>query len=339
MNILLCKVGGLGDSLSALPALAALRESRRDAVLSVLCSPVGAQVFAAVPGVRPVVIERAGLSGRPGLRQVPDLVRRLGQQHVVLLSYDECTTVHVVARMVGRRRVGFAAGIARGEGLLRERLPFDNRVSPYEQTLDLVRTLCPPGLALTRVAPVVEPPGPWLALRGVEGPYGVVHVGAATALQRWDPARFVATARALSARTGFPWLIIDMAARLSLPGLAGLIGEARGFVGNHSGPLHLAAALGVPWVAVAGPSARVWDPPWPDVPGRVLRADMECVGCGRLGAPVRECPLETPGACLDALTSGQVAGAMLEILESAEHEAPAYPSCPDGSRPLSPAGW
>jgi ADP-heptose:LPS heptosyltransferase len=272
---------------------------------------------------------------------VPDLVRRIGTQDIALLSHDECTTVHVVARMVGRRRLGFAAGIARGEGLLRERLTFDPRISPYEHAMDLVRRVCPQVLPLARVAPVIEPPDGWLAQRGIDGPYGVVHVGAATALQRWEAARFIDTARHLSAVTRYPWLIIDMAAKLSLPGLGGLIGRARGFVGNHSGPLHLAAALGVPWVAVAGPSARAWDPPWTDVPGRVLRADMPCVGCGRLGAPVRECPNNTPGACLDALTAEQVAGAMLEILESRAHDRvvrPAQLAGPDDPCALSPAG-
>lgn len=316
MNILLCKVGGLGDSLSALPALAALRACRPEAVVSVLCSPVGAEIFSTVPGVRCVAVERSTLRGWNGLRRVPDLVGRVGPQDVVLLSYDECTAVHLVARMVGERRLGFAAGISRGEGLLRERLPFAAATSPYEQTLDLVRRVCPDGIVLRRVRPAVEPVAPWLAARGIEGPYGLLHAGAATALQRWGVDRFGAAARALSATTGFPWLVIDAGAGLSVRELGGLIAGARGFVGNHSGPLHLAAALGVPWVAVAGPSARAWDPPWDDVPGVVLRADLDCVGCGRVGAPVHVCPRATPGACLGLLTPEHVAAAMRALLES-----------------------
>lgn len=314
--VLLCKVGGLGDSLSALPALAALRGCLPEARLTVLCSPVGAEVFAAVPGVRAVVEERTALSGPAGVSRVPGLARRLGRQDVALLSFDECTAVHLAARVVAKRRVGFAAGIARGEALLSDALPFDDGVSPYEQTLDLARHVCGTDLPLIRPLPLAEVPGHWLARRRVEGPYGILHAGAATPLQRWGIDSFKAAAWMLTERTGIPWLIVDASGGLSLAHLAGLIAGARGFVGNHSGPLHLAAALGVPWVAVAGPSARAWDPPWRDVPGRVLRGDLDCVACGALGTPARSCPRNTPGACLDALTPRQVAGAMREILES-----------------------
>lgn len=323
--ILLCKVGGLGDSLSALPALAALRACRPEAEVSVLCSPVGAEVFAAVPGVRAVIEDRAALAGPAGLSRVPALARRLGRQDIVLLSFDECTAVHVAARVVGRRRIGFASGIALGQGLLNEALPFDPALSPYETTLALVRRLCGPDVALRRVPPHCEVPDAWLARRRVEGPYGLLHAGAATNLQRWGIDRFKATAWMLSERTGIPWLITDASGGLTVPQLAGLIAGARGFIGNHSGPLHLAAAVGVPWVAVAGPSAWAWDPPWPDVPGRVLRADLGCVACGTLGAPVRACPLDTPRVCLDALTPRRVAGAMREVLELSAACPPSRP--------------
>lgn len=325
-RILLCKVGGLGDSLSALPALAALRASRPDCALTVLCSPIGAEVFAAVPDVRMVVEDRASLSGPAGLSRVPALARELGRQDVALLSFDECTAVYVTARVISRRRIGFDAGIARGQGLLNEALPFDAAVSPYRQALELVRGLCAPSPALRRVPPVADVPAHWLARRRIDGAYGILHAGAATELQRWGLDRFKATAWLLSECTGIPWLIVDASAGLSLSQLAGLIGGAQGFVGNHSGPLHLAAALGVPWVGVAGPSARAWDPPWHDVPGRILRGDLDCVACGALGAPVRVCPRNTPRACLDALTPRAVAGAMREVLESSAACPPNRPA-------------
>lgn len=315
-SILFCKVGGLGDSLSALPALAALCACLPDAAVTVLCSAIGAEVFAAVPGPRLVTADRAALVGAAGLGRVPALARRLGRHDVALLSHDECSAVHLVARLTARRRIGFAASIARGEALLRERLPFDADAGPYVLAQRLVRSLCPQAGPPRRVRPMTEAPVPWLARRGVSGPYGIVHSGAAGALQRWGVDRFTAAARMLSEATGLPWLLIDGPSGLTLAGLAGVMAGARGVVGNHSGPLHLAAALGVPWVAVAGPSARAWDPPWRDVPGRVLRGDLDCVSCGRVGAPAVVCPRGTPGACLDALTPREVTGAMLEILES-----------------------
>lgn len=316
-RILVCKVGGLGDTLSMLPALAALRRARPDAVLTLLSGPAGAEVVPDALGVRVVTVARDRLSGGAGLRLLPELMRRVGPQEVALLSHDECSCVHLLARMVARRRIGFAAGVARGERLLNDRLPFDDTRSPYLLSLDLIVHVCGADTILERVAPYTAAPpssGPWMA-----GPdaYGILHPGAAGQLQRWGVGRFGRVARRLAEATGYPWLLVDANHGLSVRQLGGLIAGARGFVGNHSGPLHLAAALGVPWVAVAGPSARAWDPPWPDVPGRVLRASLPCVACGRIGAPARDCASGTPGACLDAITPDAVVDAVVAVLGQA----------------------
>jgi ADP-heptose:LPS heptosyltransferase len=64
------------------------------------------------------------------------------------------------------------------------------------------------------------------------------------------------------------------AADLPLERLAALIARAGAFVGNDSGPTHLAAALGRPTVALFGPTdPAVWAPLGPGV--RVLAGDVE----------------------------------------------------------------
>ncbi len=53
---------------------------------------------------------------------------------------------------------------------------------------------------------------------------------------------------------------------LTLPNLVGVMANARGYLGNDSGPTHLASACGLPVLAVFGPTdARVWAPPGADV--------------------------------------------------------------------------
>jgi ADP-heptose:LPS heptosyltransferase len=83
----------------------------------------------------------------------------------------------------------------------------------------------------------------------------------------------------------------------SLPRLAALLAESRGYFGNDSGVSHLAAALGVPTVAVFGPTdPAVWAPlgpkvsvvaprgdaPWPTVDD-VLTALRKLLGDGTPG--------------------------------------------------------
>jgi hypothetical protein len=58
-----------------------------------------------------------------------------------------------------------------------------------------------------------------------------------------------------------PSVLVVRVAGVSLPRLAALLVECRGYVGNDSGVSHLAAALGVPTVAVFGPTdPAVWAP-------------------------------------------------------------------------------
>lgn len=87
--------------------------------------------------------------------------------------------------------------------------------------------------------------------------------------------------------------------------LARRLGECAAFVGNDSFPMHLAAAVETPVVAIFGPSnVRAWGPYAPDAPGRavvVRRDDLPCSPCfyhgHSLGTP-EGCP---PRPCLTEL--------------------------------------
>lgn len=280
-RVLLCKVGGLGDSLSVLPVVHALLQAGVE--LRVLASPVG----------------RAVLGGFfPGLRFAGWGTRA----EVALLSYDERTTTHLRAALAAPRRIGFASGIAKGRRLLTEALPFDPTRPVVDHAFDLARVF----LEQPDRSPAWPPP----PVARQDGGYGVIHAGAAHPLQRWP---HMAEARiALEAATGFPWRLVGGDERLPMPAFLALLAGARGVVGNHSGPVHLAAALGVPWLALAGPSAREWDP-WPGTvgqvgAGQVLRAGLPCQPCGRVGAPARTCP--HGGTCLSALSVAAVVQAV-----------------------------
>jgi lipopolysaccharide heptosyltransferase I len=71
---------------------------------------------------------------------------------------------------------------------------------------------------------------------------------------------------------------VDLCGRTSLSELAALTRRASLCVANDSGPLHLAAALGTPLVAIFGPTDPVWVGPY----GRsdaVVRAGVPCSPC------------------------------------------------------------
>jgi heptosyltransferase-2 len=92
--------------------------------------------------------------------------------------------------------------------------------------------------------------------------------------------------------------------------LATLLSTCALFVGNDSFPMHLAAAVGIPTVAIFGPSnAEAWGPYTPDTPERariVRRTDLACMPCiyrgHTLGTP-QGCP---PRPCLTELSVASV---------------------------------
>jgi hypothetical protein len=119
----------------------------------------------------------------------------------------------------------------------------------------------------------------------------VVHPGAASSARRWPADRFAAVALALHARgervvvtgtaderplaervaadAGLPAAAV-LAGRTSLPALCALVAHARLVVCGDTGVAHLATAFGAPSVVLFGPtSPALWGPP-PDGPHTVL---------------------------------------------------------------------
>ncbi|MEP6506615.1 MAG: glycosyltransferase family 9 protein [Gemmatimonadales bacterium] len=103
-----------------------------------------------------------------------------------------------------------------------------------------------------------------------------IHPGASVVEKRWDLASFNETARILSARPDTRVLVfvdpsgygeslgqIDgvISARVGLRDLMALIGRCSVFVGNDSGPMHIAGALGVPTVSIFGEGVERWFAP------------------------------------------------------------------------------
>lgn len=96
---------------------------------------------------------------------------------------------------------------------------------------------------------------------------------------------------------------------------------ARLFVGNDSGVMHMAAAVGVPVVGVFGlTNHRAWGPYPPSV-HRVVRLDLPCSPCLYTGyqlGSIEGCP---PRTCLETLEPAAVVAAARELLGRTERSA------------------
>ena len=162
-----------------------------------------------------------------------------------------------------------------------------------------------------------------------------VHAGASFAGRRWQPERFAAAIDRIARETGLGIVlvggpdegeatdrimalaktpVVNLAGALRLETLLALLKEARLFLGNESGPMHMAAAAGTPVVGLFGRTNPVrWGPV--GVPSISLRPTMpcDCVGgelCHRTD-PSKAC-------CVWRLEVDQVVDAALELLARTE---------------------
>lgn len=73
--------------------------------------------------------------------------------------------------------------------------------------------------------------------------------------------------------------VISLAGKLSLSELAALIGQAKIYIGNDSGPSHLAAAVGTPAVVLFGPGDAERYAPRGRSEVRIARFGVDCAPC------------------------------------------------------------
>ena len=98
-----------------------------------------------------------------------------------------------------------------------------------------------------------------------------------------------------------------LSGKTSLETLVGLLAEASLIVTNDSGPMHIAAALGTPTVAVFGSTdAEITSPVGPNT--SVVRHAVDCSPC-----MLRECPIDH--RCMDAVTVAEVCSAAMALVE------------------------
>ena len=102
--------------------------------------------------------------------------------------------------------------------------------------------------------------------------------------------------------------LLDLSGQLTLREMAALSARARLFFGVDSAPMHIAAAMGTPVVALFGPSSEKTWGPW-RVPHRVVTSDHPCRPCGLDG-----CGGGKVSECLTLLPVELVRSAVNELL-------------------------
>jgi ADP-heptose:LPS heptosyltransferase len=319
-----------------LPALQHLRTEFPDTRIIILCSEIGRQVFeGTIANIECVASTRQMSHGWRSLALIPKYWRRLRGQTLsgALCSSDEPAFVYILGMALGvQRRIGFSAGFSFGERLLTECIPLNREKNVVELNLDLAmaftgnRRTTPCRVPLVYTADDAQHVSEALKPLGIPpgAPFVAMHPWAKLEHKEWPLERFVALGKLIEKDYSLPVIFISDTYRDTLEGLNVLAGltikqlacvleHTRLFIGNNSGPLHVAAAMGTATVSLLGPSPLNWSVYWRDAPHRTIaRNDMACAPCIRLGQGTAECENSvTRHGCLLGISVKEV----LEVCE------------------------
>ena len=308
MRILALRALGLGDLLTAVPALRALQDAYPGAEFAV-AAPAALRPLTDLAGCG--LIDAAPLAPLPRAANGADLL------------------VNLHGRGPQSHRVALATGARRLIAFRHEEVPETAALPRWRddehEAARWCRLLCECGVPadpLRLALPAPPLPAAMAALRGAT----VVHPGAASRARRWPPGRFALVAaqeraagrtvvvtgsrgeRALASeiadRAGLPGAAV-LAGRTTLADLAAVVAHAGRVVCGDTGVAHLATAFRRPSVLLFGPTSPArWGPLVPPADAsrhRVLWA-------GRSGDPHASAPHDglleiQPGAVLAALAA------------------------------------
>ncbi len=255
-RVAVIRLRSLGDCVLTTPALTLLRRARPDLRVSVVVEPRWRAVFEGNPDVDEIL--------SPDLRAL----RRV-RPDLCLNFHGGRRSAWLTVLSGARYRAGF--------GHFRHRFAYNIRIPRAQEILHLDRTVHTAEHLASAIfylgAPVAELPRARLIATAKEPSVAVIHPVAATPAKTWHAEGFLEIGRRLRA-SGAEVLFIggpadDLSRFQDFPALAGgpleriknVLASASLFVGNDSGPAHMAAAFGVPSVVLFGTSnPAIWGP-------------------------------------------------------------------------------
>jgi len=340
-RILLLRLERIGDLLMALPALGDLRAHVPGAELDLVVGSWNAEVARNIPGISQVHVVDAPWLAREGsaVRTTSMLKAAIGWRRLhydVAVNLEPDVRSNLLLALSGARwTAGYRS--AGGGPLLDQAIEYH----PAEHTVDNARRLvsevfgATPAQATRLLAvPDASRREADALLAGRARPLVAVHASGGRPVKQWPTERFAAVARRLvdshaativltggpgdSALVGVmkgalpPDRVVDASGAASLLTVAAILERCELMITGDTGPMHLAAAVGTPIVAVFGPSdPRRYAPRGPL--DRVIRVDLACAPCNRIRLPPERCTGHAPD-CLAFIPPDRVFEAAASIL-------------------------
>lgn len=301
-KLLIIKPSALGDIVHTLPFLAAVKERFPRAGIHWVVARGLHTFLEGHPLIEKLWIMDKDAWKRPGnlrqtVRDIAGLWHGLRQERFdVSVDLSGLLRSGLITFVAGaRRKIGFAESDEGSPFFYTEKIHGDMNIHAVDRYLSIAAFLgCDTRQVRFPFAPYDHQPA---ICRELPAEYIVLAPSAGKEANRWPADRF----GRLAARFSLPSVVIagageaavaaeavlhsegkavSIAGRTGLKELCAVIGKAKFFVTNDTGPMHIAAALGVPVFALFGPANPIRTGPYGEM-HTVIKEDVDCAPCYR----------------------------------------------------------
>ena len=337
LRVLISRLSAIGDAVLTMPLACAIKDHDPDAFVAWVAEPAAAEMLRGHACIDELITVRKGWLKSPAtVRDLRQQLRAL--QCDVAIDPQSLTKSSLTGWLSGaRQRIGFDASQGRELALWlnRSKLPRakDHLVDAQLQLLaplgiedPVARFDVPHDAAADAVART------YIQAAGLAEGFAMINPGAGWDSRLWPVARFATVARYLGQEHGLPTVVVwaggkehhfaesivdgsggyaSMAPDTSLRELTAITRQARMFVSADTGPLHIAAATGVPCVGLYGVTDAEHSGPYGDQ-HRVLQGPFQEMSSRKRRA--------TTNDAMRAITAEQACEACDQLLQATAKE-------------------
>ena len=330
-NIVIRSPNWLGDAIMSNPVIPALRQLYPSARLTVVVKESLQEAWVSIPGVSDIICAPRKHTLNQ-LHQFGELLKTFDFDLGILLTNSFSTTLEFKYGGIPQV-VGYRFGLRR---FLINHIVMPPRedIRMIDFYLGLIRSL---GEFQSSNIPVFPLLDEWtrsaatiLQSEGIDHQDRLIGLNPGAAYgtaKRWFPERYVQLAKALIRTYGAKVVFIggpgerdtmeelktsvgngaiNLAGKTSIGELAACMEQMQLFITNDSGPMHLAAALKTPLIAIFGPTDVQSTPPTGEGKIRIVQHPVYCAPC-----LLRECPLDHD--CMGLITLDDVMQAVKDL--------------------------
>lgn len=344
-KILVVRLDTIGDVLLSEPAIAALRQRFPHARIGLVVNERGREVLSGNPNIDSFMLYDAPwhaawrgqrVDRKRAFFELWRVIRQLRREHYDLAFELRGDFRDIVFTAATGARIKVGSGWRGGGFLLDYDLPFDEEEHRVDFALRMVAAT---GAKAEPTAPKIYITDAERASASQKLPNDVCliafHLGAGFPSKCLPIEKFAQVANGLGDQTkGVERQIVviggpedrslvedfkrrthreplDLVGKLSIRETAGVLEHCQLFIGNDSGPMHLAAAVGTPTVAFFGPSETRHYHPY-GVEQRLLEVDLPCRPCDHVHC------VHTVYLCMSSISADDILMAAEEMLSSRE---------------------